>query len=92
MSIIGNVNFYTLTFLFHHTEYNYLQCYDLNIDPNKLIEMSYSELRSRMKEKPKFIKSLSQSKFPSIFEYEYSHKMHKCLDIEEEILNDQSNY
>ncbi len=67
----GKIKTSLVTNICNHPIYNYPQCYDLSIDPEPIISLSYQELKRRMKEKPKFLKTLVHNKHPSIFNSNY---------------------
>ena len=58
-----------------HPHYDYPQCFDLSIDPKNIIDLNFNELKKKYKEKPKFLKSISHSKHPSIFDKSYFYEL-----------------
>ena len=69
----------------NHPNYNYPQCYDLSIDPEPILSLSYQDLKKRMNEKPKFLKTLSHNKHPSIFNNNYFFEINNISKTEKDL-------
>ncbi len=87
----GQTSTFALTYICMHPKYGYIQCFDLAIEPNEIINLSYSELKKRIKEKPSFIKSIPQNKHPLIFDKNYLINLEKFKEIKFSIFYDRAN-
>ena len=71
----GKIKTSLVTNICTHPNYNYPLCYDLSIDPVPILELNYKDLKKRMKEKPRFLKTLGHNKHPAIFDNNYFFKI-----------------
>ena len=60
---------------FNHPVYKWAQVVDLRFDCEKLFALSYSELKAKMKESPKFLRTIRSNKAPIILDPSYAMKV-----------------
>ena len=87
----GRTKTFLVTNICMHPHYNYPQCYDLSIDPETLLDLSYGDLKVRIKEKPKFLKTIGHNKHPSIFDKNYFFKINKSTQSEIDLYHKRSS-
>ena len=87
----GQMNAFALTYLCMHPKYGYIQCFDLTVDPKEIINLQYSDLKKRIKEKPIFVKTIPQNKHPLIFDKNYLFNLEKFKEINFSLLNERAN-
>ncbi len=87
----GQMNAFALTYLCLHPKYGYIQCFDLTIDPKEIIDLKYSDLKKRIREKPIFIKTIPQNKHPLIFDKSYLIKIEKFKEFAPSLLNNRAD-
>ncbi len=87
----GKIKTYLVTNICTHPNYNYPQCFDLSIDPEPIMSLNYQDLKKRMKEKPKFLKTLGHNKHPSIFDENYFFKTNDINQLTKDILEQRSS-
>ena len=87
----GQMNAFALTYLCMHPKYGYIQCFDLTVDPKEIINLQYSDLKKRIKEKPIFVKTIPQNKHPLIFDKNYLFNIEKFKEINFSLLNERAN-
>ena len=81
----GRANFNFLTYICSHPKYKYPQCYDVSIDPKDLLNLNYTDLKKRIREKPTFLKSIQHNKHPSIFKISYAKSLKLLTQIDEKL-------
>ena len=86
----GKIKTFLVTNICNHPNYNYPQCYDLSIDPEPILSLSYQDLKKRMKEKPKFLKTLGHNKHPSIFNNNYFFQINNFNKNEKDLYENRS--
>ena len=86
----GKLKTSLVTSICNHPNYNYPQCYDLSIDPEPILSLSYQDLKKRMKEKPKFLKTLGHNKHPSIFNNNYFFEINNISKTEKDLFENRS--
>lgn len=89
--LFGKTNTSLVTYICMHPHFNYPQCYDLSIDPKEVINLNYGDLKKRYKEKPRFLKSLNNSKHPSIFDKNYFLKSNSISHEKQILYKERSN-
>ena len=87
----GQMNAFALTYLCMHPKYGYIQCFDLTVEPKEIINLQYSDLKKRIKEKPIFVKTIPQNKPPLIFDKNYLFNLEKFKEINFSLLNERAN-
>ena len=87
----GQMNAFALTYLCMHPKYGYIQCFDLTVDPKEIINLQYSDLKKRIKEKPIFVKTIPQNKHPLIFDKNYLFNIEKFKEINFSLFNERAN-
>ncbi len=87
----GQMNAFALTYLCMHPKYGYIQCFDLTVEPKEIINLQYSDLKKRIKEKPIFVKTIPQNKHPLIFDKNYLFNIEKFKEINFSLLNERAN-
>ena len=87
----GKLKTSLVTSICNHPNYNYPQCYDLSIDPEVILSLSYQDLKKRMKEKPKFLKTLGHNKHPSIFNNNYFFEINNISKTEKDLFENRSS-
>ena len=87
----GHMNAFALTYLCMHPKYGYIQCFDLTVDPKEIINLQYSDLKKRIKEKPIFVKTIPQNKHPLIFDKNYLFNLEKFKEINFSLFNERAN-
>ena len=87
----GKIKTFLVTSICNHPNYNYPQCYDLSIDPEPILSLSYQDLKKRMKEKPKFLKTLGHNKHPSIFNNNYFFEINNISKTEKDLFENRSS-
>ena len=72
---------------FNHPVYKWAQVVDLRFDCEKLFALSYSELKAKMKESPKFLRTIRSNKAPIILDPSYAMKVDPYKKIDPNLLN-----
>ena len=87
----GKMKTSLVTSICNHPNYNYPQCYDLSIDPEPILTLNFQDLKKRLKDKPKFLKTLGHNKHPSIFDNNYFFKINNINLDEKKLFEKRSD-
>ena len=71
---------------FIHPIYKWAQVVDLRFDCEKLFSLSYNELKAKMKESPKFLRTVRSNKAPIILDASYAMKVDPYNKLDPELL------